>query len=116
MFQFMRLNSLKWCIVLSGKGIKIGDYSGEIIVEEYNKLIRRREVLIKLYHTGVGTPPRSLVRSEVAKLYNVDQSQVYVKKIESEYGAGVTEIHVHIYDDPRRASIFEPEYLVKRHG
>lgn len=96
--------------------VKIGDYSGEIVLESYNKLIRRKELLLRVYHTGTGTPSRSLVRGEVAKLYGVDPSLVYVKKIKSEYGAGVTEIHVHIYDSKERSAIFEPEYLVKRHG
>ncbi len=116
MFQFMSLNSSEWCGILSKKEIKIGEYSGEVVVENYNKLIRRREVLIKLYHIGVGTPSRNLVRNEIARIYGVDPSQIYVKKIESVYGVGVTEIHVHIYDDSKRASIFEPEYLIKRHG
>ncbi len=97
------------------KTIKIGeDYMGEIIEEKYNPLIKRREVYIKLSHIGKGTPSRGLVRKAVAEHYSTEIDRVYVRKIESEYGWGVTNIEVHIYDSPERAKMFEPEHIIKR--
>jgi len=96
------------------KAIKIGEFSGEIVGEKYNPLIKRREVTIKITHIGNSTPSRGLVRTEVSKIYGVDINNVYVVKIETEYGIGVTTAYIHIYDSVERAKMFEPEYIIKR--
>ena len=97
------------------KVIKISeDYLGEVVEEKYNPLIKRLELLIKLSHIGKGTPSRGVVRKAIAQAYNVDINRVYIRKIESEYGWGVTRVEVHIYDSPERAKMFEPEYIIKR--
>lgn len=97
------------------KVIRIGeDYLGEVVEEKYNPLIKRLELLIKLSHIGKGTPSRGVVRKAIAQAFNVDINRVYVRKIESEYGWGVTRVEVHIYDSPERAKMFEPEHIIKR--
>jgi len=98
----------------STRTINIGEFVGEIIEEKYNPLIKRREVTIKVVHIGKSTPSRGLVRLEIAKHYGVDVNNVYVKKIDTEYGIGVSKIHVHVYDSYERARQFEPEYIIKR--
>ncbi len=97
------------------KIIKIGDeYQGEVVNERYNPLIKRLELDIRIAHIGKGTPSRGILRKAVADAYNVDIDRVYVRKIESEFGWGVTRVEVHIYDSPERAKLFEPEYIIKR--
>ncbi len=97
------------------KIIKIGDeYQGEVVNERYNPLIKRLELDIRIAHIGKGTPSRGILRKAVADAYNVDIDRVYVRKIESEFGWGVTRVEVHIYDSPGRAKLFEPEYIIKR--
>ncbi len=98
-----------------GKTIKIGnEYMGEVVSEKYNPLIKRIELLIKISHIGKGTPSRGLVRKAIAEAYNVSIDRVYVRKIESEFGWGVTNVEAHIYDSVERAKKFEPEYIIKR--
>lgn len=101
---------------MSKKVFNIDDYLCEVVSEEYNALIKRREVLLKIQHVGKGTPSRSVIREAVAKFYNVNVDQVVVKKIETEYGWGVTNVHIHIYPSVEQAKLFEPEYVFKRHG
>ncbi|MET1160681.1 MAG: 30S ribosomal protein S24e [Thermoprotei archaeon] len=96
------------------KTVKIGEYTAEIVEEKYNPLIKRKEVVIKIAHIGKSTPPKGLVRIEVAKLYGTDLDRVYVRKLETEYGIGVTNVYVHIYDSVERARKFEPEHIIKR--
>ncbi len=97
-----------------GKSVQVGEFAGEIVEEKYNPLIRRREVVLRIGHVGKGTISRGLLRAELARLYNVSVEHVYVKKIETEYGMGVSLVRAHIYDSPDRARYFEPEYIVKR--
>jgi len=97
-----------------GKMIMLGEFSGEIVEEKYNPLIKRREVIIRIAHIGKSTPPRGLIRLEIAKLCNAEIERVYVRKIKTEYGMGVTQAYIHIYDDPSRAKRFEPEHIIRR--
>ncbi len=97
------------------KTLKIGEeYYGEVVSEKYNPLIKRLEIIVKFSHVGKGTPSRGVVRKAIAELYNVDVERVFVRKIESEYGWGVTSVEAHIYDTSERAKLFEPEHIIKR--
>lgn len=97
------------------KTIKIGEeYAGEVVEEKYNPLIKRIELKIKISHIGKGTPSRGLVRKAIADAYNVDINRVYVRKIESVFGWGVTNIEAHIYDSLERAKLFEPKHIITR--
>ncbi|MEM1741438.1 MAG: 30S ribosomal protein S24e [Desulfurococcaceae archaeon] len=100
-------------IVLS-KTIEIDEFTGEIVDEKYNPLIKRREIVLKISHIGKTTPSRGAIRVNIAKHYNVDVNRVIVKKIETEYGISVSKVYIHIYDDLDRLKKFEPEYIVKR--
>lgn len=91
-------------------------YEAVVADDRYNPLIKRRELLVVVYHVGKGTPSRSELRSAIAKAYNVDEDRVYIRKILSEFGIGRTRVQVHIYDSPERARQFEPEYIIKRHA
>jgi small subunit ribosomal protein S24e len=97
-----------------GKTISIGEFSGEIVEDKYNPLIKRREVVIRIAHIGKSTPSRGLVRHEVAKAYNVDVNLVYVREIRTEYGMGVSNAVIHIYESVERAKQFEPPHIIKR--
>ncbi len=97
------------------KTIKFSEeYVGEVIEDRYNPLIKRRELRIKIAHIGKGTPTRGMIRVGVAKEYGVGVEHVYVRKVLSQYGWGVTVAEIHIYDNPERAKLFEPEYIRKR--
>ncbi|MEZ0393930.1 MAG: 30S ribosomal protein S24e [Desulfurococcaceae archaeon] len=85
-----------------------------MVQESYNHLIRRKEIILKISHLGKGTPKRYELRKAIAQLYGVPIEQVIVKNIFTEYGVPVSKAHVHVYDNPLRVKIFEPEYIIKR--
>ncbi|MCD6301434.1 MAG: 30S ribosomal protein S24e [Staphylothermus sp.] len=97
-----------------GKTVKLGEFTGEIVEDKYNPLIKRREVIIRIAHIGKSTPSRGLIRHELAKIYNVEVEKVYVREINTEYGMGVSNAVVHIYDSVERAKLFEPPHVIKR--
>ncbi len=97
-----------------GKMIKVGEFTGEIVEDKYNPLIKRREIIVRIGHIGKTTPSKGLIRHEIAKIYNVNVEQVFVRKIKTEYGMGVSNAEIHIYDDPNRAKLFEPPHVIKR--
>ncbi len=100
----------------SERKIELGEgYNVTVVSEQYNPLIKRRELVLLIHHIGKGTPERMMLREAVAKAYQVDEEQVYVRKLVSEFGMGATRAFVHIYDSPDRAKEFEPEYIRKRH-
>jgi len=92
----------------------LGKYDCEVVVEHYNPLVGRREVVLNVFHGGEGTPSRGLLKKAIASLYNVDVNLVYIKSIATERGLGISRVELHIYDNPERARAFEPEYIVKR--
>lgn len=98
-----------------GKHVRLMDkYDAEIVEERYNPLIGRLELEVKVTHFGEGTPSRGIIRQGLAQLYGKSVEQVYIRKVRTEYGAPVSSIEVHIYDDVERAKYFEPEYVIKR--
>jgi len=97
-----------------GKQLQLGEYTAEVVKEWYNPLIKRKELVVRIAHIGRTTPSRGLIRVELAKAYGVDVERVYVRKIDTEYGMGVSNVEVHIYDTPERAKAFEPPHVIKR--
>lgn len=79
-----------------------------------NKLIGRREFIVKVSHWPAGTPQRKTLREQVAKLLGVDPDLVYVRKVKTEYGMCESLARVHVYDSVERALSIEPQYVVKR--
>lgn len=97
-----------------GKAVTLGKYSGEVLEETYNPLIKRLEVKIRVGHPGEGTPSKGLLRLELGKLYNRDVKLVYIRNVKTEYGLGVSLVEAHVYDSEDRVKLFEPEYIIKR--
>lgn len=88
----------------------------EIIMDKYNPLIGRRELLLRIHHELKPTPPRITIRMQIAEKFKVGLDRVYVRSIRTEYGIGVSVAEVHIYDSRERALQFEPEYIIERNG
>lgn len=79
-----------------------------------NKLLGRKEVLLRIDHLGKGTPTRKEIREKVAEMLKTNIENVYVISIRTEYGSFVSWAKVHVYDDPQRALQIEPKYIIKR--
>ncbi|HDD34320.1 MAG TPA: 30S ribosomal protein S24e [Thermofilaceae archaeon] len=86
----------------------------EVLEEWENKLVERRELIVRINHPAGGTPPRAEVRSEIAKMLGVDADLVYVRSIRTEYGMCESVARVHVYYDVGRALKVEPEHVIRK--
>jgi small subunit ribosomal protein S24e len=79
-----------------------------------NNVIGRKEVQVKLFHIGIGTPSRKTIKAEIAKVFSVPENLVVIRKINTSYGAGISIAKIHIYNNKEILQKFEPSYLVQR--
>ncbi|MGC9049662.1 30S ribosomal protein S24e [Pyrobaculum sp.] len=79
-----------------------------------NKLLGRRELLVEAAHLNVSTPMRQSVREWVSKQLGVDVSNVFVRKIKTQYGVGKSVAEIHVYNDSKLARVIEPLYILAR--
>lgn len=87
----------------------------KITSQEYNPLLKRKEVTFKVEHEETkGTPPRFEVRKGLAALLNVNLELVYVKRVWTKTGATIATGEANVYDSIEQAKLIEPEYIVAR--
>jgi len=101
----------------SKKTIKLSESSYAVVEkDEYNPLIKRRKIILKIYHPNEGTPMRVMLRMTMAEAFGVDMERLYIRNIFTEYGKGESTAIVHIYDNVERALQFEPKFVIERNG
>jgi small subunit ribosomal protein S24e len=79
-----------------------------------NKLLARREAVVVISHDGAPTPTSQQVRETVASQLGTRPELVFVRKILTEFGRGVSRAEIHIYESESVAKIVEPLYIVAR--
>jgi len=86
-----------------------------ITSEEYNPLLKRKEVAFEIEHgeTG-GTPSRFEVRKELAVSLKIDPELVYVKRMKTKTGTMIAVGKANAYDSTEQAKLVEPEYIIAR--
>ncbi len=95
--------------------IKISDKVQGVIEKDFdNKVIGRRELTLKLYHIGTGTPSRNDIRKAVSEFLNSKEELVVIRKIFTNYGAGISTAKVHVYSNKEALEKYEPKYLLTR--
>ena len=90
------------------------EFEVELVRDFENRVVERKELELLLFHVGRGTPSRFEVRKKVSEMLKVPIECVYVRKISTEYGTGISRARVHVYGDPKRALEIEPRYIVER--
>lgn len=97
--------------------LDLGDMGwGEVLMDWYNPLIKRREIVLNLHHELQSTPMRILLRQKISEVMGVDVKRVYIRYIKTQYGVGLSRVRIHIYDSPEKALAFEPKYIIERNG
>jgi len=87
----------------------------KITSEEYNPLLKRKEVAFEVEHTETGgTPSRFEVRKRLAALLKIDPGLVYVKKMETKTGKMIAVGEANAYDSIEQAKLVEPEHIIAR--
>ena len=90
------------------------DFKLEILESRDNRLVGRKELIVKIEHWPKGTPSRKAIREAIAKILGVDPDTVYVRKVRTEYGMCESLARVHVYDTVERAIQIEPSHIVKK--
>jgi small subunit ribosomal protein S24e len=86
-----------------------------IIKQQYNPLLKRKEILFKVDHTQTkGTPSRLEIRSMLAEMFKTNSDTVYVKRIETKSGTMTAIGEANVYETAEQAKIVEPSYIILR--
>ncbi|MCY0860242.1 MAG: 30S ribosomal protein S24e [Sulfolobaceae archaeon] len=98
-----------------GIKVKVSDkIEGIVERETQNKVANRKEISVKLFHIGTGTPSRKEIKKAIAAAYNVGEDQVVVRKVSTVYGSGISLAKVNIYANKEDLAKYEPKYILDR--
>ena len=71
--------------------------------DNYNALLKRKEVSVEVEHDGAGTPSHVDLRKAVATKYGTKPENVYVVDVETKTGTQSAVCEVQVYDDAETA-------------
>ncbi len=84
--------------------------------EKKNQLLGRTELILQVKHMGNPTPTRQTLRKEVGKLSKTPPEQVFIRKIVTDYGAGISECTANVYATLEAGEAIESEYMRNRNA
>lgn len=82
--------------------------------EDYNALLKRKEVQVEVDHDEKGTPSRLELRKALATKYGTKPDNVYVIDVASMTGTQHAICEIQVYDDPQSAQRIVPKYIQTR--
>jgi len=82
--------------------------------EEYNALLKRKEVFAEVDHEDGGTPSRADLRKAVAAKYGTKPESVYVIDVRTGTGTQSASCEVQVYDDQAAALETVPKHIQVR--
>ena len=87
----------------------------KIIQQQYNPLLKRREIAFQVEHTDTkGTPTRLEIRKTLAEILKTNSEVVYVKRIVTKAGTMLATGEANAYDSVEQAKLVEPKYIIAR--
>jgi small subunit ribosomal protein S24e len=86
-------------------------YQVKVLRDLENKVLNRRELVLRIHHAGTRTPSRDEVREMVSSMFSAPQNLVIVKNLRTIAGTNVTEAHVHVYRDEKTLEEVEPQHI-----
>jgi len=86
-----------------------------ITKQQYNPLLKRREITFKVDHKQTrGTPTRLEVRNALAETLKTKPEVVCVKRIKTKAGTMTATGEANAYDSVEQAHLVEPKYIIER--
>jgi small subunit ribosomal protein S24e len=82
--------------------------------EEYNALLKRKEISAEVEHDKTGTPSRIELRKAIASKYEVKPESVYVIGVQTKMGTQSAICEIQVYDDTASALRIVPKYIQTR--
>jgi len=89
-------------------------YQVKVLRDVENKVLNRKELILRIDHIGSKTPTRNEVRELVSSMFSVPSNLVIVRKLRTLTGTNVTEAHIHVYKDEKSLQEIEPEHIKLR--
>lgn len=87
----------------------------EVIKEQDNRPLFRKEISFRIDHQGTTTPSRADILGRIVAEYDADVSRVVIKTLETKFGIGITEGMARIYDTAEHMKRVELPHIIKRH-
>lgn len=87
----------------------------EIVKQTENKLLGRKEYVIKMQNTGA-TPKRMELKKEIAKKLKIDESLVNINFVGHQYGSSDLKIRAKAYDNEKSLKMNARPHMVKRNN
>jgi len=87
----------------------------KITQQQYNPLLKRREIAFQVEHTQTkSTPTRLEIRKSLAEMLKTNPEAVYVKRIVTKAGTMLATGEANAYDSVEQAKLVEPKYIIAR--
>lgn len=86
----------------------------EVSDQKENQLLGRTELKIQVKHMGRPTPTRKTLRVEVGRISKSPPERVFIRKIVTDYGAGISECLANVYATSEAGEAVESEYIRTR--
>ncbi|MHA1784403.1 MAG: 30S ribosomal protein S24e [Candidatus Helarchaeota archaeon] len=94
----------------------MSEYTINIISENENKLLNRREIEFEITHPTSSTPKRLEIKKKISAQLNKEEELTIITKLETKYGIGLTIGNARIYNSMSDIQRIEPEYIIKRNS
>ena len=82
--------------------------------DNYNALLKRKEVLVEVDHEKSGTPSRVDLKKAVAAKYGTKPENIHIVDVETKTGTQSAICEVQVYDDRAIAARVVPKYIQVR--
>ena len=95
--------------------IKVSEKAEGVVEKDIqNNVFNRRELTLKIFHIGTGTPSRKEIISALSAIYGAKEDLIVVKSVETIYGGGISLVRVNIYKNKEDLEKVEPKHLIGR--
>jgi small subunit ribosomal protein S24e len=86
----------------------------EVISEKENPLLERRDVMVRIKHTGAKTPLRSEIRKLLTAKLSADDDKLILGPLDQSFGVAESLAKVKIYKTQERAVQIESPHLIRK--
>jgi len=86
----------------------------EVLSDQEDKLLERRQISFKVIHDKSGTPKRIEIRKKLAETLNIDPETVFLRPLQQKYGKNEGGGIAFIYKSMERANLVEQGHLIDR--
>jgi len=88
----------------------------EIVRERDNKMLRRKEYIVRVNHVGAPTPSRKEVRTRILHFLNAPQETLIIKRIVQRFGRNDSLVKVYVYYTKEDMFDIEDEKTLRLNG